>query len=334
MRALITYIIFGVASLTTLGQREADFLWVELRPSVEIAGLHVHLGDVAVLRALAPETEDRARRLVIGRVATTDVAFRLTQPTIRRLLQQGGFVERAISVTGASSVEVRSRTRRLTGSHMQRVARMWVLQHLKSATGVRDVSTASTLADITVPASRFRSSFRVDETALPKRLAGRVEIPCLVIIDGEAHRRVMVPVKIERRGGVVVIHRRISRGRMITPADIRTETRELGSLAADVLSDVDSVIGRIAVTALSPGQLVTRRSIREVPLVRRGDVVTARIEVGSLVVQALCRVQTEGAASESVLLTNIETKKTVRGIVIDSKTVRVPITPATTGEAP
>lgn len=323
MRPILAITLCFLCVATASAQDEGDFLWVHLRGSAATSGLRIRLGDVAEIRALSQMTAERARRLPLGRINDVGRRFSLNRETIRRLLVQGGFDARALSLTGATTTIVQPKTVTLGGAHMARVAQTFVAGRLRGTKGMGNVTIPRTIGNIIVPQGRLRLDFLVDAAALPERLAGLIEVPCLVSVDGETYREVKVPLQVARRGQVVIMKRRVTRGRTITLADLTTEDRELSSQSRDVVLNIDRAIGRIAAIGFSKGQVVSLRGLREMPVIRKNDIVTARLEAGTLVVQALCRVQTEGAVGDTVLLTNLESNKTVQGVVVDSRTVRV-----------
>ncbi len=89
------------------------------------------------------------------------------------------------------------------------------------------------------------------------------------------------------------------------------------------ITRLEDVVGFEAVRNLGAGRVITVNSLRKPPLVEKGDRVTLVAEKGSIRITVPGVVREKGFQNSLIQVLNIQTKKTVFGQVVDSKTVKV-----------
>ena len=298
-------------------------VWVTLKGEAQTKGLRVTLGDIANVEALDPRIERQLRRLVVGRFLRGRRQMVFQRETIRRLIEDQRGKAGALHFEGAQSVRVRPELVRIRPSRL----RAQVDRHLKEALagqkGVGEIRPLDVLKGIDVPAARFSIDFRVRPDQKNSRYAGRVNLAVEIRVDGELAEVVAVPMLVNRRGKVVVAKRRIGRGRVVRLEDLDVKEIDLGRMATEYYESPAELLGMIAKVNLQATQPLRRSSFSSQPVIRRGDLVTARVKIGGILVKALCKASKDGAPGDRITVINIETKKVVYAVVADSHTVDV-----------
>jgi flagella basal body P-ring formation protein FlgA len=74
---------------------------------------------------------------------------------------------------------------------------------------------------------------------------------------------------------------------------------------------------------ISSGSLIYDRHVKLTPVVKRGQIVDAFVQVRSLTIRLKAEVLEDGAPGEIVRMRNLQTKKEIRGVVINEKFIKV-----------
>ncbi len=118
-----------------------------------------------------------------------------------------------------------------------------------------------------------------------------------------------VVADVQVRRSVVVVRRSVSRGQVITDADVELKTLWIDSLIKEPLDDLACVVGMRAAGILRVGSHVHADDIRSLELVKRGQIVTVRAVSGGLVVKTVARAMGDGAAGEVIVVRNERTRE-------------------------
>ncbi len=152
----------------------------------------------------------------------------------------------------------------------------------------------------------------------------------------EKHRRTVsgrAVVMVE----VPVLARALSAGTQIGPSDVTTIAMAADAVAPNVLTDADSLAGKVAGRSLRPGRPILEHEISEPLMVERGKPVTMLFRHGALVISARGRALVDGSEGEIVRVLNIDSGRTVEATVIAPDTVSLdangPARPTTTALA-
>ena len=141
--------------------------------------------------------------------------------------------------------------------------------------------------------------------------------------DGATPWAVFVPARISDRRMVVVAARPIAPGRLVQPEDVRLEQRTLDTGAAVYLTDLEAAIGKTAMRAASPGNLVTQTMVKAPRSVRRGDQVTITMGSGPISVQMGGVAMRDGGIGDRIPVKNANSSRVVEGVIQDGGVVLV-----------
>ncbi|MBU0675093.1 MAG: flagellar basal body P-ring formation chaperone FlgA [Proteobacteria bacterium] len=152
---------------------------------------------------------------------------------------------------------------------------------------------------------------------------GRKLLVIAAKVNGQEVARVRMWGDLHLYGQVVCAGRQLSRGDLLTAADVILVRSDLSRLGANVVRRGEEAVGKRLSVGLGPGALVYDRFLEEPPLVERGDLVTivARNEHLSLSVPG--RLREEGTLGDLVRVKNLISRKELLARVEDERTVVV-----------
>jgi flagella basal body P-ring formation protein FlgA len=139
-------------------------------------------------------------------------------------------------------------------------------------------------------------SFDFVRVTLPRPItrAGKVTISVSLYKDGNEFRKFWASAHIRLFRDAVVAVNSLRKGREITVDDIeliRAEQR--GSQS--VVSSLEEVLGMTAKRPINPGDIIKQSYIMPMNLVKRGDVVTLKIENEKLMIRSMGKAMQNGA---------------------------------------
>lgn len=146
-----------------------------------------------------------------------------------------------------------------------------------------------------------------------------VEVRC----EGSKPWALYVPVTVRRHAEVVVAARPIARGTTLAAADLVLARVEVATGAADLFSEPEQVVGRVAGRALAQGEALHARLLRAARLIRRGDQVWLASSGGAISVSVRGTALEDGAAGDRVTVRNLSSERVVEGIIRPDGVVHV-----------
>lgn len=145
----------------------------------------------------------------------------------------------------------------------------------------------------------------------------------LITINGEAQKRVWVRGRVQAVSSVVVSKVALKRNQVIAEEDLSLEERESGDIDDDALRDMAAAVGKRVRRTLRVNEILRSSYLEQLPLVKRGDLVTIVAESASLKIIAQGKALENGAKGEVIRVLNRSSKKEVLGRVGDTTTIFV-----------
>jgi len=122
-----------------------------------------------------------------------------------------------------------------------------------------------------------------------------------------------VPVEIEVTAGVVHTARPVSRGKILDAQDIVIKETDLVRIPAEVATDPDQVIGKVAAIFLASGQPIRTHQLRAPHVISRGQKVRLTATGSGFAVSIEGEALADAAEGEAVQVRN-HTGRIIRGI--------------------
>lgn len=135
--------------------------------------------------------------------------------------------------------------------------------------------------------------------------------------------KVYVTVDVLIREPVVVAARSLPRGHILSRDDLRLVERDVATLTAGYLSDVEATVGRHLKHQLIEGRVLTPRMLTQAVAVRRGQTVTLTVRSKTLAIRMEGKALTDGSVNERIKVENSTSRRVVEGIVRGPEQVEV-----------
>jgi flagella basal body P-ring formation protein FlgA len=134
-------------------------------------------------------------------------------------------------------------------------------------------------------------------------------------VNGQVERTVFAKANIAAYDAVVVATQPIGRGYVISAGNARMEKRDLSTLDPGAFFSMDAAAGRVARTAILPGQALNARRLDLPALVKRNQIVAVETRVGGLVIRGQAKAQSDAAAGAGVVCVNPGSNLKFSGVV-------------------
>ena len=147
--------------------------------------------------------------------------------------------------------------------------------------------------------------------------------PIEVIQGGKAVRSLWVPAVVHVSATAVVASRKIASGEVITEENIhesRVETTDIGGV---LIRDPKELVGKIARRVFAAGDPLPMEAFSEPPLIRRGDMVSLRLERAGIALTSVARAEESGRFGDVIRVKNVEFSSEVRARVTGQAEVLV-----------
>jgi flagella basal body P-ring formation protein FlgA len=119
-----------------------------------------------------------------------------------------------------------------------------------------------------------------------------------------------VTADVSRRYLAVVATGAVSRGEVLTGDDVEIKEVYLDESRGTPMADLSRVVGQECTAQLRAGAVVFASSLKSPVLVKRGDMMTVRCIVGSLVVKTTARAVEDGSMGDAIQVRNERSRGT------------------------
>jgi flagellar basal body P-ring formation protein FlgA len=110
---------------------------------------------------------------------------------------------------------------------------------------------------------------------------------------------------------VATLTRDVAMGEILRAGDVAEQSVEAGRIAQDSITDVSSAVGLAAKRQMRSGQKLRQSDVERPRMLKKGDVVTLIYEVPGMMLTALGRAVTDGAAGDVVSIVNAQSHRAV-----------------------
>jgi flagella basal body P-ring formation protein FlgA len=136
-------------------------------------------------------------------------------------------------------------------------------------------------------------------------------------------REEAIRTRVEVFFDVVVSARPLEKDCMIGEEDVRFEGRWFTEMPANIITDLQDVVGKRLLYSVRPNCEITRNMIKNSIVLRRGKLVRIIFENGPLSALTAGLSEEDGARNDVVKVRNVSSSKIVHARVLDENTVRV-----------
>lgn len=322
-RSILCLVICCAIFLTGMLPRlsEAGLINIMGLEKAEIDSDVIHLGQIARIRGDDPVLVQRLENIVISRAPLPGKSRHLNENSVLLRLKQQKIDLSQIRVEIPRRIEVIRGFVEVTKEDVQRAVSDFIYANIpwdREKVKIRDIRVRD---NVILPKGKITYSV---EPLKNTDFKGSVPLPLHFKVNGIFQKRILVTADIEVLADVIVTKRPLKRFRRISEDDIEIREKNLAELPSNIILDYEEVLGKRAKRNIGANRVLRSDLIEFPPLVKRGDVVLIVAESSGLRITALGMVkQREGRRGERVRLENIDSKKSLYGRVVDSKTVKV-----------
>lgn len=295
---------------------------VAVHPEATVRGARITIGDVAEVHGQDAQAVAKIRAIVIGQAPPAGGARMLYGGYVITRLKQHGFQPHQLDLTVPKRIRVTRSARTLTAPDIEAAVRHamqqqapWKPEHMT----IRDIRG---LDSAVVPPGKVRY-----EVTFPGRpdFLGRTSFTVELHVGGQRVKRIHGTASIEARQEVVVLTRPVAKHAIITAADVHVQRVPFSRLPRQMVTQMADAVGKRTRRALRAKSMLRTYDVEAQPVVQKGDVVTILVESASLKVATVGEALENGAQGETIRVRNTESRREVRGVVLDKKTVRIPL---------
>jgi flagella basal body P-ring formation protein FlgA len=124
----------------------------------------------------------------------------------------------------------------------------------------------------------------------------------------------------------VLLTRTLARNDTVKASDLAVERRPKAELNGDLVGSIDQAVGLVARAPLRAGQPLRRTDLMKAEMVRRDEIVTLVYEVPGILLTTRGKAIDAGAEGDVISVLNIQSKRTVQGVVSGSGRVTIAAT--------
>jgi len=316
-------ILLGVLFLFLFSDRAVDAgpatTIITLHPKAEIRDSNVRLGDIADIRNGDSRLIDKLQNIVIalapppGQIRNIDLLY------IRMRMKQSDIDLSQVILESPETIEVSRKSVEIDRKMVEQMIYDFLDKKIpweKSRTHVKLVQISEA---VVLPDQPY--TYKVIP---PNRTNYLGLVPLTIAFDtGGQVKKVGATVKVEVETEAVVVKNPLIRNETITKDNVEVFMMDMADLPSNYISTLNDAIGKRALRAINPKEILRTDLIEFPPLVKRSDVVSIVAESGSLRIVALGEVKETGRSGERVKVMNLDSKKEIFARVVDSKTVQV-----------
>lgn len=125
---------------------------------------------------------------------------------------------------------------------------------------------------------------------------------------------------------IPVLNKSLQPGNIIQKEDIEYSAFPQHKVTAHIIQNEQDLIGKtVRRSMLQPGSVLNTQDIINPIVIKRGDLVTMRVESPGIVITARGKAQGSAAVGQVVQVLNLESKRLIEGVVKDSQIVIIPV---------
>lgn len=287
--------LFALSIVLAAGAAQAG---VTLKPEATVTGNLVRLGDLFA-DAGAAAKDPVAAAPPLGMRATYSAAW------LRAIAS-----EHHLAWSPASDFDQAAVTRATRSIEADTIAhRLLEAMAGSAAGGEAEIKLDNPAARLLVPAEASEA-MAVDGLTLDAR-TGRFSAFVSAPPGAPDAQRLRVSGRLVVEVSVAVPRRAVAMNEILGAADIEAITLPRNRLAPDTLTEASQLIGKSAVHVLRPDQPVRAGDVQAPLLVRKGDLITIELRTPNMQLTAQGKALEDGAAGESIRVTNTQSKRVI-----------------------
>jgi flagella basal body P-ring formation protein FlgA len=278
----------------------------------------IHLGDIAELSDTegSEKLVHKLQVIPLGKAPLPAKEERIHGSDVLEQISRQGIALDAIGYSIPHTIQVRRDGRLLERSEVVKV-----LQEEFASSEDLDMVVHDVVWDKTYVIPNGKTYIGVEK--LGDTTAGKMPLRVSVFVNDSQVTQFLATAKVDDWRSVPVLTERVRRGRLIESSQLKLVRLNMGDRPADTISDISEVIGKKAKRTLAAGSTIRKRSIVIPPVITRGALVTAKLQLGVLQATTTGIALEDGLDGSVIKIRNSESRKIIKGKVINAEVVEV-----------
>lgn len=294
------------ASVMAAGNRVS----VMVRPSAEVCGPSIMLGDIAGVSkqlgsvAICPSP-------LPGKVR------QITRDQITIALKRAG-VHENVELLCPDVITVMRKSSAVSGDALLEAARRFIMSS-NDLPGTISVELARPITPQVVPTGKLELRVKPGTRGVRR---GQNSLPIEIAVDGEVYRTVSVPVRVKVLASVPVATKAITSGEEISSANVSIEERDITALPSDTILG-EPKPGWTARVPITDGAILRQSWVSDPPAIHSGDVVSVVVISGAVTLSDKGTAVQEGRPGDLIKVRMLGDSREIRGTVAGPGVVEI-----------
>jgi flagella basal body P-ring formation protein FlgA len=178
--------------------------------------------------------------------------------------------------------------------------------------GELEISDVSYISDIPLPAGELNLVIRPKGSAA---YIGPTPFTVELFVDGKPAKSLVLQAMIKVYREVVVAAAPVPVRQLIGESDVELRRIDISGARGKTFADIKDVVGKTAVTYITPGQVITSGCIQEPILVRRGDAVQLVARRPGFIIRTSGIAQSDGRRGQLIQVLNTASRMKIEAEV-------------------
>ncbi|MDQ1273357.1 MAG: flagellar basal body P-ring formation protein FlgA [Planctomycetota bacterium] len=316
MMLLPAALLFGVH--TAVGEK----INIEIKDKVTLPEKQIILGDIAYVSCNNPSLLERINNILIGNTPWPGNARKIERDILSARLVDEGIDLKEVSYGSTTSALVSVESITISGEYILKKAKEYLLSKLFQPEREIIIESDRPPKDKLLPASEGIIRLEVSQTDANKD-RGNVQLVVRILINEKLYVKVPVFFNIRVYEDIVTSNRKIDRNSILTLDNLVINRVETTKLAGLTFANIEDLLGKRAIRALSPNTPITAEIVDNPPAIKKGDFIKIFVQTGNLHVVTKGVAKEDGYLGKIIRIKNIDSNKELYGKVEDSSSVKI-----------
>lgn len=208
----------------------------------------------------------------------------------------------------------------VTNYDIEEVVKAYIINHLSGDSEEIEIVFRNVPTRLHFEGERFELAVNPDRGV---SLRGNLSLPVDIVVDGKTTQRVIVSVRVRTFGEVLTTTRTIPRGTLYDPHDYIVQRVETTRLPDDVVTAPMQLMGKRTNRVIREGVLLRASYFEDIPVIKTGQVVTVRVQMGNVIVTTPAIARDDGGIGDIISVQIKGRHDRLRARIVDETIVEI-----------
>jgi len=282
------------------------------------SGENVLLGDIAILQGNLRFVKE-AKNIVLGKAPFPGKERTFSRSQIITRLRQNDINMKKINLICPPEVEVLSDYIELTGDRIEQAVKDYIYKNMAWNRNWVRIDNFN-YRPVKVPRGHLTLSV-IQRSG--NNFIGRMAFDVDICVGGQQNFTTAVSAVITVIAPVAKSATAIQRHDIVSKSDIVIQNEDITYQSSEIVFDANEIIGKRARTRILPDTTIKTSMVEEYPIIQKGDIVTIFVETDSFRISTSGKALEDGYKDSAILVSNLNSKNRLYGIVRNGNQVEV-----------